>query len=129
MKQVVYYKVVRAGGCGGPARSAFVKNKAAVEYREMSFVSAPKWLADNGYHLTVFANLREAQRFANYRRSYRREVYRCFVRGVKDTLPVFLSTKAIERGEVVEANKALFPAGTVMAEEVMIFGSPVYTKW
>jgi hypothetical protein len=54
------YKVVKLGPKGG-LTSAIVDRKALVRYRKDRPNKAPKWLAEKGYHLIIFTNLRLAR--------------------------------------------------------------------
>ena len=122
-EQAVYYKVVSGGS------SQIVRGRAAVRYKPMEFVTAPKWLADNGYHLFVFETEEDAlvaTRICS-RDILQLEVYKCCVRGVTKEPPGYLSLYHLKRGSLAVIN-GMFPPGTVMAEEVMIFGDPIYTR-
>ena len=123
---VLYYKVVTE--VNGVLGSAFVGNKAKVEYIPDVWVKAPLWLAHKGYHLFVFDNLKIAEYNAvtNVQDTkagvvmFNSFVYSCEVQGVYSQLPQYLNRMSLWDGKVECSTFELFPLGTVMVQKVKL---------
>ena len=63
---MIAYKVLSVTDCG-ILISHIAENAALVQYDLDKEITAPKWLADVGYHLLVFDTLRNAENYNNDR--------------------------------------------------------------
>ena len=117
---IEYYKVVTE--VDDVLGSAWVLDKANVEYIRGIWVSAPSWLAREGYHLFVFDDVNFAEVFADRICDHDRGkvVYRCEVQGVYSQLPQFLDNLSLWRGEIEISYRESFPSGTVMVQKVKL---------
>jgi len=114
-----YYKVVSLNKAGTLVSNVSI-GKARVHYNIGEWVSAPQWLASQGYQLFVFNYLRGAAAFHCFGYGL---VYKCLVRGVAPELPKFLQTHGLAIGRFKackEAKESLFPPGTTMVKQVKL---------
>jgi len=120
-----YYKVV-SKWVNGVLVSAFIEDRAGVEYIPGAWVHAPSWLARKGYHLFVFDDIIRAKDFASLNVHITKEwnlivmlVYECEVRGVYPSLPQTLNVEKLCGGKI-EGVDMEFSPGTAMVREVKL---------
>ena len=111
-----YYKVVSLNN-DGTLISNVSLGKAMVHYKVGEWVSAPQWLASQGYHLFVFRGLKGAEAFQCFDEDL---VYKCLVRGVAHELPKFLQAYDLAIGRFKACKGAVFSPGTKMVEQVKL---------
>ena len=111
-----YWKVTTDLGDSG-GTSVVVESLAKVVYSKNEYVSAPQWLAEKGYHLTVFTSLFAARNF----KSPEDVLWECEVVGLKDELPPSMSPYWVSQGCVsARYVSSYWPRDTAMAEQVML---------
>lgn|GEM_PF-2843074 len=123
-----YYKLTTE--LDGKQYSFFVSGtNAGIEYKINEWVKAPKWLAEKGYHLFVFNNLKNVKRFVEgfgfnkttrlcYNKTTR--LWLCEIEDKFDTLPYYISTWNLLVGSTMPNIDCTFPKGTVMAKKVKL---------
>ena len=119
MEETVYYKAITSNHGMLYSWSACCEHRVC--YSTEEYVSAPKALADLGYHLLVFSDLRCAIRFlkCNTEPDYRSwaKLFRCAVKGIVEDMPPMLW----EPGTTTKLwGNGAWPISTVMVEEVML---------
>ena len=121
-----YFKVMKTKATSDTRfRSTHVTGDAAVEYEVGKMTVAPDWLAEEGYHPTVFATLQDA---VNFVRSTDRVIYRAAVMGpVTDPLP-FVSRWDLQSGRIVQSSRK-WPNGTLMARGVIPMEEVPKSEW
>ena len=107
----VYYKVTRRGNI-----SAVVNGHASVIYSKDKYVTAPDWLAERGYYLTVFKSLRAAKAFA----WGEHEIWECKVKELQNTRLPFRDMAELAHGRLGLGSGGAYPAGTTWAKEVKL---------
>jgi len=121
-----YYKVVTRDSTRARIwRSAIAEGKAEVTYRRGGWSRAPQWLAEDGYHLTVFDSMEHANSFASSYMSggnlLNAHIWRVHVREVHDgDLPPRCLLWTIAHGRRGIPDAPPWPNGTVMAEKVRL---------
>ena len=112
------YKIVR----GVQPRSAIASGNCTVYYRPGVWTRAPKWLADQGYHLLVFTTESLAYSFINTELRISQAVFQVWeasAKGIIEDLPKFCSLIPLEQGIIVLWT-APWPNGTIMAKQIRL---------
>jgi hypothetical protein len=120
MKIVRKYKVVTFGNyLDAKLGSAYARDRAfSVHYGTTFFAKAPGWLAERGYHLTVFDTLDNALYFRDDLES--RQVWVCECRG-RQPLPDFRLSSCIAKHKYsLQDFVDGWPKGTEMYKEVVL---------
>jgi len=119
-----YYKVVSAidmslySAIGNPG----TEDPLCVAYKKGSWVSAPRQMAEMGYHLLVFEGLYDASRFmyTQSRTLLYGGVWACTVDGIVTPIPPMLNRNLIQGKGVYIRTGEEWPRGTVMVRRVML---------
>ncbi len=122
MKKKYYYKVTTE--VNGEECSLVVNNtKAAVKYKVGEWTEAPQWLAEAGYHLLIFNNLKNAKKFLRefmFTTPCYPHIWRCEVKGRFLVLPFQLSGDSLEHEFIELLWGSKFPKGSVMVKKVKL---------
>lgn len=93
------------------------EGRALVKYHIGKFVSAPKWLRDQGYHLTAFSSQADAlEAAANFDFC---EIWLAEAKG-KVPLQPFCSLIGLSRGDIVQEKFSHWPKGTIMVTSIKL---------
>jgi hypothetical protein len=99
--------------------SIVAPGKSSVYYEVDEWVTAPTWLADNGYGIFVFNTLRDAMEFS--RCFYRPIIWECEIEGIYSELPLAIQADGLEHGWIAFTDPLFcFPEGTIMVEKVKL---------
>lgn len=113
---MIVYKAV-SRGYGGGLSSAVVSGKANTRYRLGVNHHAPRWLADEGYHLTAFKTLRQARNWARDPET----IWRCEATDIirHEALPPRCYGYHLVDGDIVVASLP-WPEGTIMCKTIKL---------
>jgi len=116
-----YYKVVRKTTEDGVYASSFVTGKASVKYKVGELATAPEFLAEKGYGLTVFDSLEAAKiHFANMGSHYTHALFRVsVVMPIREPLQM-LNIFDLSLGRIKKHGWKRFPDGTVFVDGVIL---------
>jgi len=124
------YKVLKSYRHNRILVSLIVGAEAGVIYGIGEPAYAPPWLAERGYHLTVFRTLKLAKRYRSEcaRGFYynRLEVWRVSAKSRIQPLPTIMDWRSIERGLIIpyvgycSEGVIDWPEGTEMYEEITL---------
>ena len=116
----MYFKVVSRIEGSSHYASAIATGPARVYYSVGCFAKAPKWLADQGYHLTVFDSLKNAATFVSSS-SGASSIFRCECLG-KVPLPDAQYVRGVSSGALDDSDHSThdWPKGTGMFRRVKI---------
>ncbi len=114
MSKKIYYKITNK-----ELGSYMAKNKAYIQYKIREFVTAPDWLAKQGYYLLVFDSLEHAK---NECCSFNDKIWKCEVRDIQKNLPCCHYIYEVSKGFLPKnkTNIITWPKGTIMAKEVKL---------
>lgn len=113
-----YYKVVR--NRNGALESVFADDEALISYVPNKWISAPKWLRDQGKGPFVFDTLENARSWMGivFIISYSLSIWECQVR--KISTPAYCTLWRLNQG-CIEVNKwEEFPKGTLQVDQVKL---------
>ena len=115
------YKVLKRDG--EELYSCMVGGKARVKYEPCVWVSAPDWLAKEGYHLTAFKDFWVAE--AYYEAiiappEVHHELWEAEAENVIKRLPPKMRVGDVMSGLIVPWYKDGWPIGTVMAKQIKL---------
>ncbi len=113
MSERIYYKITNK-----ELGSWIVEKEAYVQYKVGKYVTAPCWLAEQGYHLLVFDDIRYVKRVFC---SFTDKLWECEIKDVQKYLPVCRDILLINKGILPKSNDT-FPwiDGTTMVREVKL---------
>lgn len=101
--------------------SLFTFNKAEVYYKKDCLNTAPKWLAEKGYHPVAFKTLKDVELACrDWKLVWDYEIWEVELKGVVKKLPVALSYINISRGFIDLNNTNYWTKGTVMGKKVRL---------
>ena len=123
-----FYKVLTpVFGSDTKFKPAHAKGSASVDYEVGKLTTAPPWLADKGYNVTVFRTLKAAADFA--RGMYGKRIFRSAVMGpVTEPLP-FAVSALLHKGSIVLSKGSGWPEGTVMVKGVIPLTEVPKCEW
>ena len=107
-------------------RSIISDDDATVHYLNGEYVTAPEYLADQGYHLTAFRTLKDAEEVAKY--YFWNEVENAVIweasgKGKIETLPLIGKRASVDyKGELVQPIEGRhdWPENTLMFKEIKL---------
>jgi len=111
------YKVISS--VDSSLHSAIVGGKALVTYKPGEFVTAPQHLAQQGYHLLVFADIHSAKDFTDLMSTGTHVIWSCECEE-EMPLPPICSLFDIHRGRLQPLSVGSWPAGTKMFKRVKL---------
>ena len=97
--------------------SCVVEGMAAVKYKQGMWVSAPDWLAKQGYWLTCFETFAQASQFKCNEVLF--AVWECRAREIKRQLPQVYEPLNLSRGRMLYPGDQ-WPKGTIMAKQLKL---------
>jgi hypothetical protein len=114
MNKKIYYKITNY-----ELGSWITENKAYVQYKVWEFVTAPDWLASQGYHLLVFDNIKDAKHNFCHLNDI---LWKCEVKDIQEGLPACHYVHEINNGFLSKSNTKtiMWPAGTIMVKAVKL---------
>ena len=123
-----FYKVLTpVFGSDTKFKPAHAKGSASVDYEVGKLTTAPPWLAEKGYEVTVFRTLKAAAAFA--RGMYGKKIFRSAVMGpVTEPLPFAISAH-LHKGSVVLSKGSSWPGGTAMVKGVIPLAEVPRSEW
>lgn len=121
----VVFRIICSGHEGGVVlRSIFATQSASVRYFVDKWAEAPGWLAEKGYHLLVFTNLKDAKTFMYLLPEgleCNLEIWECEVMGQVRPPPICFSHKlGCYDLDVCKTIGMDWPSGTAMYEQVKL---------
>lgn len=100
--------------------SAVVRDKARVRYKKLGWNVAPKWLAQNGYHLVAFRTIEDAVKFGLDEDLVSVDIWEVELMGIIKKMPPKLDIHQICRGNKEAVPFGDWPEGTIMAKKVKL---------
>ena len=100
--------------------SVIMTGKASIQYYPNIVCTAPKWLADKGYHLMAFKRFKDARYFA----VGNQQIWRAEVTETTSNLPERLFISVLHKGKVIpsggKTDGKTWPRGTVMCKTIKL---------
>ena len=123
-----FYKVLTpVFGSDKKFSPAHARGSASVDYEIGKLTTAPPWLAEKGYDVTVFRTLKAAADFA--RGMYGKVIFRAAVMGpVTEPLPIAISSY-LRRGALRPSKRSSWPKGTAMVKGVIPLAEVPRSEW
>jgi len=105
----------------GKLISALARGKAQVIYEPNKWASAPKWLTQQGYHLTFFRDLGSAKYFLEKWDYFydKLQIWECKISTITQ-LPPFCDGYQIRLGRLIEELLPTWQYGTCMAKQIKL---------